>query len=304
MNAAKLSRQINEGAALHQKGDLGNAERLYRDVLKSNPKQPDALHLLGVLVGQRGDNAKGIVLVRQALAVQSAFPDAHVNLARMLMATGELESARTHYERALTLKPNHAVAQNGLGFLYRALGASSEARAAFARAFRLEPRLMEAYINYCNVCRDAGDEAAIPAVATQGLAVDPQCAPLWLLRSEAAFTMGRLDDGWRDYEWRFRTSQNPVERPPYALPFWNGEDLSDKGILVWHEQSVGEDVLFSSMIPTLAAKARRCVVHTTDRLLPVFRRSFPNVEVYAGMVPADIVATLDVQSAAGSLGNG
>ena len=302
MNSSKLVRQLTEAASLHQNGDLSRAESLYRQILKKVPQQPDALHLLGVLLEQRGDRTQGIILVRRALAARIAFPDAHFNLARMLVAAGDLSGSMNHYELALRFKPNHANSYNGLGTIYRAQGAYFEARAAFDRAIRLEPRLIEAYINLCNTYRDTCNEAGIPIVAEQGLSVDPNCAQLWLLRSEALLTLGHLQEGWRDYEWRFSAAQHPVSRPDYALPLWKGEDLSSKGILVWCEQGVGDEVIFTSMVADIASRARRCVLQTTSRLAPLFARSFPQVEVFAGRVPADVAQALDVQSAAGSLG--
>jgi len=302
VNPAKLARQLNEGAAFHQSGDLDKAERVYRAVLKQVPKQPDALHLLGVLLDQRGERAKGIAFVRQALAVQSAFPDAHFNLGRMLAAEGDVAAARQHYQSTLAFKPGHAPAHNGLGLLHGAQGNFAEAIAAFERAIRFDPRFLNAYLNLCSTYRDSRREADILKVADQALAVDPNNAQLILYRSEAEFMVGRLADGWRDYEWRFLTPQRTVEKQPYALPFWKGEDLASKGILIWCEQGIGDEIIFSSMVPGIAARARRCVVQTTPRLAPLFKRSFPNAEVFGTAVPADVAAALDVQISMGSAG--
>ena len=307
MNQAKLARQLQDAAGHHQSGDLVNAERLYRLVLKQAPQQPDALHLLGVLLDQRGDTAKGISLVRRALGVQSAFPDAHFNLARMLAAAGDVDGARRHYELTLALKPGHARAHNGLGVLYRAQHDYSQAYAAFERAARFEPRLLEAYINLCNTFRDSCNEAFIPKAANQGLAIDPECTELHLLRAEAYFTAGNLVEGWRDYDWRFSVRRTlldvkPVKVPNCALPHWKGEDLATKGILIWGEQGVGDEIIFANMLSAISARAGRCVVQTISRLVPLFRRSFPGIEVYADAIPTDVAAALDVQSSLGSIG--
>jgi len=302
VNSAKLAQQLNAAAAFHQGGKLDDAEKLYRAVLKQVPKQPDALHLLGVLMDQRGDRTKGMSFVRQALAVKDAFPDAHFNLARMLVANGDLEAAKRHYESALTFKPGHGKAHNGMGIVHRAQGACGEAVAAFERAIRFEPGLLNAYINLCNTYRDSLSEADILKVADKGLAMDPNNAQLWLLRSEAAFTVGRLADGWRDYEWRFKTPQRPVDKQHYPLPFWQGEDLASKSILIWCEQGVGDEIIFASVVSGVAARTKRCVLQTTPRLAPLFARSFPNVEVFGSVVPAEIVGTLDLQIAMGSVG--
>ncbi|MBY0511391.1 MAG: tetratricopeptide repeat protein, partial [Rhodospirillaceae bacterium] len=186
--------------------------------------------------------------------------------------------------------------------IYRRRGAHDAAAAAYERATRYEPGLIEAYLNLCNTYRDSCNEARIPDVAERGLRVDPRNAQLWLLRAEAGFTAGRLAEGWRDYGWRFTSAERPVDRHHYDLPLWNGEDLSGKSILVWCEQGVGDEIIFASMIPGLAKAAKRCVLHTTPRLAPLFARAFPAVEVHGGHVPAEVVRTLDLQTPMGSVG--
>ena len=46
---------LQEALALHKRGALAEAERRYRQLLEREPRQFDALHLLGVLARQRGD---------------------------------------------------------------------------------------------------------------------------------------------------------------------------------------------------------------------------------------------------------
>ena len=53
-------------------GDLPRAESIYNQILKADPNQPQALHLLGVIAHQGGDNEKAIELIERALAI---YPD-------------------------------------------------------------------------------------------------------------------------------------------------------------------------------------------------------------------------------------
>ncbi len=41
--------KLREAVRLHQAGDLGRAEALYREAIAAAPDDADALHLLGVL---------------------------------------------------------------------------------------------------------------------------------------------------------------------------------------------------------------------------------------------------------------
>ena len=40
----------------HTAGDLSKAEDIYQQILQTEPNQPDALHLLGVISHQKGNN--------------------------------------------------------------------------------------------------------------------------------------------------------------------------------------------------------------------------------------------------------
>jgi protein O-GlcNAc transferase len=50
--AEALVAQFNRGAALHRQGQLAEAERIYRDVLRQQANHFGALHLLGVIALQ------------------------------------------------------------------------------------------------------------------------------------------------------------------------------------------------------------------------------------------------------------
>ena len=54
MQRPNLPEAIGQAYAFHQRGDLIEARRRYRAILKTYPDQFDALHGLGVLEAQSG----------------------------------------------------------------------------------------------------------------------------------------------------------------------------------------------------------------------------------------------------------
>ena len=101
-----------------------------------------------------------------------------------------------------------------------------------------------------------------------------------------------------EYRWHGR----PKRQFPH--PEWDGSDLSGKSLLVWSEQGVGDTVLFASCLAEIAATAQRCVFEIDIRLVPLFARSFPDIEVVSYDEPADPRATdptHDFQTPIGSL---
>jgi Flp pilus assembly protein TadD len=64
----------------HQRGDLKKAELLYLRILKTDPRNSDALNLLGVIAYQAGKGDEAVDLISRAIAINPHIPDYHNNL--------------------------------------------------------------------------------------------------------------------------------------------------------------------------------------------------------------------------------
>src|SRR3954464_1989181 len=97
-----LVRMLSEGLTHHRAGRLTEAAALYGQVLTAEPRNADALHLLGVVDCQSGRAQRGAELIRQAIAVDPQR-EYYGNLARALLTIGQLDEAgsvlRQHFAR-------------------------------------------------------------------------------------------------------------------------------------------------------------------------------------------------------------
>jgi hypothetical protein len=67
---------------------------------------------------------------------------------------------------------------------------------------------------------------------------------------------------------------------PSELPEWDGSSLAGRTLLIIQRiRHVGAALRLSRLIPFAARHATRCIVLAEPRLVPLFRRSFPEVDV-------------------------
>ncbi|HEY3326085.1 MAG TPA: tetratricopeptide repeat protein [Novimethylophilus sp.] len=139
----------------HQAGQLAQAEALYRQILRAQPGNAQALHLLGLAAYQRGDFVLAIAEIGKAIAILPRQSDYHNNLGLALRAHGQPRQAVEAYRRALQLAPGDADIHNNLGSALHMLGLLNEAAASYHAALRLQPSAATRF-NLGNVLYDQG----------------------------------------------------------------------------------------------------------------------------------------------------
>lgn len=209
----ELADTLQRALRHHQAGRLAQAEPLYREILRAQPRHADALHLLGVLAHQVGQHAPAVDLISQAihenprvagyhcnrgealralgrldeaaqncetaLQLQPDYLEALINLATVRKAQGRLDDAFRACEQALRINPRHAGILNNLGNIQHARGCLAEAAAAYRAAVQLRPDYADAHANLGHALRDARDFAGAAASYEAALLLDAKSADAW-----------------------------------------------------------------------------------------------------------------------------
>ncbi len=152
--AANVHQALEQAMRHHASGDLRAAEGIYQQVLRTDPKQPVALHLLGLIAHQVGKNDIAADLISEALAVKPDYAEAHCNLGLVLQALGKLADAVSSFRRSLDINPGSVDVHNNLGNALYAMRKSDEAAESYRRAIELHPGYLEAHYNLGNVFKD------------------------------------------------------------------------------------------------------------------------------------------------------
>jgi protein O-GlcNAc transferase len=168
--------KLRQAFGLHQQGQLGDAELLYREVLTKAPDHPDALHFLGVLETQCGRHEAGIALMERAIAINPRNAPAQYNRANALRDMGRTEDAIAAYDVVLAIKPDNVRAWNNRGVALQTLKRYHEAIASYDRALALKSDHLDAHVNRGNALMDLDRHEDALTAYDQAVALAPNDA--------------------------------------------------------------------------------------------------------------------------------
>ena len=141
---------FTQAAEAYRQGNLREAERCCREVLRAEPKWAEAWNLLGALYrrASRWEEAKRCF--REALKVEPENAAFLNNLGEAHRLAGELEKAQKYFREAIQNSPEYIRAYNNLGITLQSEGRFEEAEAKLRQAIDLNPQYAAARNNLGN----------------------------------------------------------------------------------------------------------------------------------------------------------
>lgn len=305
---------IDQAVAHHTRGEIAQAEALYRKILRQTPAHFDALQLLGVICHQSGKHAEAVDLMQRALRANPSQAAVYSNLGLALQALGRYDDALASYDKCLRLDPKHAAALSNRGNVLKTLGRMEEALENYERALSVNPNSPAALNNRATMLRllDRHSEALADcdlalelapgyadALCNRGsvlqdllryrealesyaaaLRVDPGHADAHWNDGLCRLMLGDYAKGWPKYEWRWKTAQRGTERE-FSQPLWLGkESLRDRAILLHSEQGLGDTLQFCRYARHVSALGATVVLEVQAPLKALLSR----LEGVAGVV--------------------
>ncbi|MFL2919791.1 MAG: tetratricopeptide repeat protein [Thalassobaculaceae bacterium] len=348
---ATIDELLQRALQYHNAFKVNQAIGFYEKILKISPKNPHAIHYLGVAYHQLDQHNLALKFLEMAVSLKSESSETFNHYGSALLKVENFEAAEAAFRQALKLYPSNAEALFNLGNLIisgpelqnqvdtiapeRAVEATHLLRQAIALnpdhlTWQLElanalieieekleakqiiddiifkePTLAKAYfirakikfgdmdltkcillsptshraINNLGVVKlRQGDlNEVVPLYKKASLIAPDDPSVRWGLANGLLAT-GNLKKGWREARWRHKKPELLIERQ--GLPReWRGEEIKDGKLLVYHEQGIGDELRFASCFKDLIHKSSApCIIETDSRLIPLFSRSFPEIE--------------------------
>jgi len=236
----------SEAQALHEKGNLIEAEKRYNAILNRQIANSGLLYLLGSLNMQKGNNGLAIILLEKCLEDMGQFPEAW----------------------------------NNLGISYKKEFFKEQAAACFQKAWEINPDCAD-YPSNCAGCYiNEGEPEVAIELCNKALEIDPEHQQSKWHKSLALMELQQWKEGFALYEARFAgvfqgTGSDIPNMRNYAkkgmTPWWDGKA---KGLVAIHgEQGIGDEVLFATCFAAALESGAELVFECTPRMEGLFNRS-------------------------------
>lgn len=191
--------------------------------------------------------------------------------------SGFLVKARTKYLAAFELTPDDPNILSDYGRLLCELGEFGAAENHLTQALELDQKNQNGWLSLGFLYMHLQRFENAATCYDKGVALNPKSKEALFYRSLFHLLSGNYIEGWKGFESR----SFPINFRWKSLnyPLWNGESIQDKTLLIYGEQGLGDETMFSSCIPDALARVPNIVIECNGKLAPMLSRSFPSSTV-------------------------
>lgn len=149
-----IGQLLQRGVAHQSRGELQQAEQIYRQILSVQPNQADALQLLGTIATQTGHYDQAKRLMQKSLSVNANQSNVWYNLARAHYLSGDRYESISANSKAIAIDPAHAEAYYNRANVRAEIRDYEAAIADYKQALRLDPNHWDAGRNLALTYRE------------------------------------------------------------------------------------------------------------------------------------------------------
>lgn len=245
--AVQLSPNLAEGhyrlgSVLARRDRDADAEIAFRTAVSLKPDHASAWDGICILLEKLGRFADAEAAGRQAVRLRPEVPEHQSNLGVAIAAQDRHAEAEACYREALRLRPGSPLALNNLGNALRSLDRLEEAEQVLRQAVRAQKQYPEAFNNLGITLVQQGKVQEGLTCYDEAIRQRPEYPEARMNRSLAWLGLGDYEQGWPEYEWRWKLRHGP--RLQATAPIWDGKPLDGRTLLVYAEQGMGDTLHF------------------------------------------------------------
>jgi len=253
------------------------AKVLLSKILDTEPQNFDALYIMGVIFGKNNNHIEALKFFKKAQKIRSNNNLINFNLAKAFSEIGNDLEAIKYYKIAIRLDKNHLGSWLNFGKSLYELKRYKEALFHYDQAIKLKPDSVEAHNNKAVALNNLKHYDDALFHYDQAIKLKPDFVDAYFNKALTKLTLGDFEEGWKLHQYRWKIGSQQYRHSNSRLL----EDISNvknKKVLVWHEQGLGDTVMFSRYVPKLVDLGAIVVFEVQEDLKLFFKNQF-NCEI-------------------------
>lgn len=232
-------------------GDPIQSSELYKQILRVDPNCKEARQMLPLsLVDISKEEAIESINEIDITDYQSLN-----NIGLIYSKCGQTLRAENCFRAAIFLNPQESFLWTNLALEYKKQKKWVESLRVMEMSSRIFINNEYAWFNYGSIYHEMGFIEKAIECYLKSIELNNNFPSSHYNLSDCYLSIGNYKQGWEEYEWRWKNFQNFSKvRQKIKKPYWNGEDLTDKVLLLYCEQGIGDTIMFSRYINRIKAK--------------------------------------------------
>lgn len=255
------------GESLHHQKQYKEAITFLQKACGLPHQDANTYHQLGLSLQADNQLTAAADAYQRCIELNGKIAPAHNNLAIVLAEQGQHERAVEHYRKTMELNPDLFQTKCNLGGLLRKTGELEESVQWLRSAVEQKPDCGEAWCNLGNTLGDLGEIDEAMRCYRKAILIKPDYTQARLNRAIGLLRQEKFDDGWVEYEWRYKLKECP--RRQFGKPRWDGFSLADRVLLLHAEQGFGDTLQMVRYASYLKNQGSKVVLECQKALIPL-----------------------------------
>lgn len=231
--------------AMHREGQTDKIYSVAQNMLRENLNDPAALFYISRVFSERRQDEISLVLLQKAASIRPKNPDIWALMGSCFDRMYFFEEAISCYMKAVEIQPNRPDTYGSIASSYVGLSRPNEA------------------LEYAN----------------KGLELDKDNLICNVNKGFANLMLCNWAEGWPGYDLLLGHPDAKRKHVYYGgMTKWDGSKVGT--VVTNAEQGIGDTIMFASAIPQAMKQADKIVIDCDPKLEGLFKRSFPECDVY------------------------
>lgn len=224
-----------------------NAEELYRQILRVSPEEKEALEVGSLVLCRNRKPEEALSWCLKALEIEETY-ETHNSLALIYGNLNQSDKAIDHFKKAIIINPKKNYLYVNLAVEIKKAGDTNKAISILDSI----PANADTLFNKGAILQEIGNLEEAKNLYLKALKKRYNFPVCHYNLSACYFLLNDYENGWKEYEWRWKQFERFAKiRNKFKEPFWNGESLKGKTIVLYGEQGIGDTLMFIRFIKYL-----------------------------------------------------